>query len=111
MKALKSFEARGRVQGVMFRQTLIRGALKRGLRAGATNDPADRGRVTFTVEGAPAALDAFIGALLATKPLSSMGAEAEAVAEITPPIPMERHEVTTDNVGQFHWRGGVEMYL
>ena len=46
-----SYRAMGRVQNVMFRQTLIRGAQKRGLEAGATNDASDRRVVTFTLCG------------------------------------------------------------
>jgi hypothetical protein len=37
--ASRYFIAIGKVQGVMFRQTIMRGAMKRGIKAGATNLP------------------------------------------------------------------------
>ena len=40
----KSFEVHGKVQNVMFRQTFIRGAMKRHLSGGATNDPENERR-------------------------------------------------------------------
>ena len=43
----------GRVQGVMFRQTLMRGAQRRGLQAAASNDADDRSAVTLTLAGDP----------------------------------------------------------
>ena len=46
-----SFEARGKVQNVMFRQTLIRAAQRHGLEAGASNDRSDRSRVVVTLQG------------------------------------------------------------
>ena len=52
-KETVSYRANGRVQNVMFRQTLIRGAQKRGLEAGASNDASDRRVVTFTLCGDP----------------------------------------------------------
>ena len=48
-----TYRAWGRVQNVMFRQTLIRGAQKRGIEAGASNDASDRNMVTFTLSGSP----------------------------------------------------------
>ena len=51
METRKTFLVKGNVQGIMFRQTVIRGAKKRALKAGATNDPDDRNIVRFTLEG------------------------------------------------------------
>ena len=48
-----SYRVWGRVQGVMFRQTLMRGAQRRGLDAGASNDADDRTAVTLTLCGDP----------------------------------------------------------
>lgn len=48
---LRYFQAIGKVQNVMFRQTLIRAAAKRGLQAGATNSKKNRNEVLFTLNG------------------------------------------------------------
>ena len=45
------FKANGRVQRVMFRQTLIRAAQRRGLMAGASNTRGNTNEVTFTLSG------------------------------------------------------------
>lgn len=45
------FKANGRVQRVMFRQTLIRAAQHRGLVAGASNTRDNTNEVTFTLSG------------------------------------------------------------
>lgn len=50
---VESYRVWGRVQGVMFRQTLMRGAQRRGLQAGASNDADDRSAVTLTLAGDP----------------------------------------------------------
>ena len=39
---MKSFEVFGKVQGIMFRQTFIRGLEKRKISGGATNDPQNK---------------------------------------------------------------------
>mmetsp|Transcript_52166 Transcript_52166/g.130972 ORF Transcript_52166/g.130972 Transcript_52166/m.130972 type:complete len:110 (+) Transcript_52166:55-384(+) len=100
----------GRVQGVMFRQTLIRGAQKRSLQAGATNH-ADRIRVDFTLEGSSDVIDELVEKLQSTKPLNSWGAQVEKLEEAKAGIALEAHQVTTLNVDRFRWSKGVEMYL
>ena len=46
----KSFEVFGKVQGIMFRQTFIRGALKRKITGGVTNDSANHHMVHINSE-------------------------------------------------------------
>lgn len=45
------FKGHGQVQRVMFRQTIIRAAQRRGLVAGASNSKSDINEVTFTLSG------------------------------------------------------------
>lgn len=45
------FKGYGQVQRVMFRQTFIRAAQRRGLVAGASNSKGDINEVTFTLSG------------------------------------------------------------
>ena len=101
----------GNVQGVMFRQTLIRGALKRGLQAGATN-LAD-GSVSFVLKGEKEQIDEIINFLESGKVINSWKAKVEKLSELSEKdaIAFENHQVTTDNVDNFNWSEGVEMYL
>lgn len=107
----RSFFVRGRVQGVMFRQTFIRGALKRKLQAGATNDPHEKTLVEFTLKGEKADIDRYWSDILNTRPLNSWGAMVEGGGEMSRTIPIEEHEVTTENVDAFNWSSGVEFYI
>jgi len=95
----------------MFRQTVIRAAEKRGLKAGATNDPSDRSIVRFTLEGNESLISEIIDFMTAGKKLNSWGAQVESLEELTPSYDVNVHEVTTNNVNDFNWSGGVDFYL
>jgi acylphosphatase len=95
----------------MFRQTLIRGAKKRGLEAGATNSAVERHRVDFTLRGDNNKIEELITILKSGKPINSWGAKVTSLIENTSGIPLNEHEVTTTNVDNFKWKKGVEMYL
>ena len=75
-----TFKASGRVQGVMFRYTFVTSAMRRGLQAGATNNPQNQNEVWCTLEGKQGPIDSFLSELLQTRPLNSWLAE---VFEIT----------------------------
>jgi acylphosphatase len=104
------YVARGRVQGVMFRQTLIRGAQKRGLRAGATNLPGGD-EVAMTLEGEEKAILDLVETARRTRPLNSWGATIEELVDEGHGRPIEDHQVTTENVDGFSWNPNIEMYL
>eukprot|EP01122_Echinamoeba_exundans_P014742 TRINITY_DN6732_c0_g1_i1.p2 TRINITY_DN6732_c0_g1~~TRINITY_DN6732_c0_g1_i1.p2 ORF type:complete len:100 (+),score=16.53 TRINITY_DN6732_c0_g1_i1:23-301(+) len=80
--ALRYFTVKGRVQQVMFRQTLIRAALKRNLRGGATNSKRDRNEVTFTLEGDGSKIDEIVNFMKTGKPPNSWGAQVEKKHEL-----------------------------
>ena len=105
------FEVRGKVQNVMFRQTVIRGLLKRQLVGGATNDAKDKALVRMTLAGDAAAVDAFVAALRGGKPINDWGARATKLTEVSQGTPFHEHQVTTDNVDSKKWNPNVKMYL
>jgi acylphosphatase len=104
------FLAQGKVQGVMFRQTVIRGAHKRKLRAGATNLPGGT-QVAITLDGDDGAIDDIVAAATKLQPLNSWGAAIETLTELESGRELEEHQVTTDNVDDFSWNPNVEMFL
>jgi acylphosphatase len=104
------FLARGRVQGVMFRQTLIRGGQNRRLQAGASNLPNGR-EVAFTLEGEAEAIAALVEALRTRQPLNSWGARVDCLLEQDSGDPVEAHQVHTGNVDGFSWNPNIAMYL
>jgi acylphosphatase len=106
------FVACGAVQGVMFRQTLIRGARKRNLRAGATN--LDDGRsVAITLLGDPMIIESFANEIKSKKELNSWGARVDswAIVEEGKGKDIAIHQVTTENVDTFAWDTSVKMFL
>ncbi|KAA6403287.1 MAG: putative Acylphosphatase family protein [Streblomastix strix] len=106
-----TYHIRGKVQNVMFRQTLIRAALNRGLRGGATNEKPDKHLVSLTLSGQKNKIDEIINFLKSGQSLNSWHAQAQSVNELPNVIPIEQHQVTTDNVDQFHWNPSVQFYL
>ena len=111
MTTERHFQVDGRVQGVMFRQTLIRAAQKRGLRAAASNMP--DGSVTFLLAGDPGKIEEIVTELTSGREINSWGARVEKLSPLpeNQRIPFEKHQVTTGNVDEFRWSTGVDMYL
>ena len=107
----KYFDVYGKVQNVMFRQTFIRGALKRNLSGGATNDPLNQGRVLCMLEGGEKEVEDYIHFLEEKKVINSWGAKVEKIAPSEETKPIENYEVTTRNVDHFNWSPNVEMYI
>jgi len=105
------FKVTGKVQGVMFRQTFIRGSHARGLKAGASN--LSDGSVSCFLSGPADMIDDIIVNLLSGEPINSWGALVDRMIPISDPegIPFERHQVTTGNVDSFNWSSDIEMYL
>lgn len=108
---ISSYAVFGLVQRVMFRQTFIRGLIKRGLKGGATNDHRDASRVTLTIEGPREQAQELVEELAKIAPLNSWGAKVDRWEELTDSIEIHKHQVTTENVDQFNWSDGVEFYF
>jgi len=104
------FLAKGNVQGVMFRQTVIRAAQKRSLRAGATNLPGGR-EVAITLDGDDEAILEMVKAARELKPLNSWGAAIDELVEQDGGRHIRGHQVTTENVDDFSWNPDVNMFL
>eukprot|EP00939_MAST-03C_sp_MAST-3C-sp1_P002916 g2916.t1 len=102
----RHFIARGTVQGVMFRQTLIRAALKRKLQAGATNRK--DGSVAISLRGREVDVEALAKDMRSCE-LNSWGASVASLDTTSDGIPV--HQVTTENVDTFAWDPTVKMYL
>ncbi|EAX91219.1 hypothetical protein TVAG_066240 [Trichomonas vaginalis G3] len=101
----------GWVQNVMFRQTLMRAAIKRGIIAGATNNKNDHYRVDFSMKGPEPKINELLNEIKSGKVLNSWGARALDV-KITDSgkDPLE-HKVNTTTVDTFNWDKDVEFYL
>jgi acylphosphatase len=101
----------GRVQDVMFRQTIMRAAIARGLVAGVTNVRTDRTRVDISLKGDQAKIQEIIDGLKSGKQLNSWGARCDTTEIVrTGKEPLE-HEVNTGNVDDIEWVKGVKFYL
>ena len=107
----KSFEVFGKVQGIMFRQTLMRSCHRREISAGATNDSNNRDRVTFSLDCEEAKIHSLCKDLIELDRLNTWGANATKLNELNTFILLSEHQVTTDNVDDFKWTEGVEFFL
>jgi len=95
----------------MFRQTFIRGALKRKLQGGASNDTQDPNRVHCTLVGDETVVDDMMDRLQTGHPINSWNARVEALHIYNHFIDLSEHQVTTNNVNRFNWSPNVEFYL
>jgi acylphosphatase len=123
--AERSYRAYGRVQQVMFRQTVIRAMAKRNLVGGATNRKDGSAAVDITiavvmseeseqdeeVKDDTIIIQGFVDLLKRTKPLNNWGARVDSIVPLPTIIPYKKHQATTDNVDAFNWNPDVEMYI
>jgi acylphosphatase len=103
--------AKGKVQNVMFRQTIMRAAISRGLIAGATNVRSDCHRVDIALEGDSAKIQEIVDGLKSGKRLNSWGACCNSVEIVSSGLSPLQHEVNTNNVDDIQWVEGVTFYL
>ncbi|KAH7491552.1 hypothetical protein KRP22_002979 [Phytophthora ramorum] len=106
-------EVRGKVQNVMFRQTVIRAMQKRGLEGGATNDRQDRNLVRVTLRGDPKRVEELVAALRQGQPINDWGATATSVEDVDAErgLALEAHQVTTASVDNHQWNPNITMFL
>ncbi|RLN95385.1 hypothetical protein BBJ28_00014044 [Nothophytophthora sp. Chile5] len=106
-------EVRGKVQNVMFRQTLIRAMQRRGLEGGATNDRRDKQLVRVTLRGDSERIEELVAALRRGAPINDWGAKASSVEDVEPTrgLALEAHQVTTATVDNHRWNPNVTMFL
>ncbi len=108
---IKHFKARGKVQGIMFRQTLIRGAQKRGILAGASNCRKNRNTGFFCLAGDEDEIEEFITLLKSGIELNNWGCKTEEIEELNTEKSLRDYEVTTENVDKFNWNPNITLYL
>ena len=111
MNTERYFRVLGRVQGVMFRQTFIRAAQKRGLTGAATNLP--DGSVSCFLSGSEGQINEILEGLRSGREINSWGARVEQLIPLDPAegLAFEKHQVTTANVDAFNWSPDVKMHL
>jgi len=108
------FDVYGKVQKVMFRQTLMRAAKKRNLFAAASNDRTDPQHVLCYVEGDEKLCQEIMERIESGMQLNSWGAKASKLEVCERPesdFLYEEFEVNTKNVDDINWSEGVEFYL
>ena len=105
------FTFHGHVQYSMFRQTIMRGAMKRNLEAGATNCKDDKNKVIATFSGDRSQINDLVSVLGSGKVLNSWKAQVTAYEETPSGLEIADHEVTTKNVDDINWPGAVEIYI
>eukprot|EP00055_Hartaetosiga_balthica_P010452 m.44537 g.44537 ORF g.44537 m.44537 type:complete len:90 (-) comp7179_c1_seq1:2357-2626(-) len=89
----------------------MRACQRLGLQAAATNMKKDRNAVKFSLYGSKEVVDGLVNRLKTVIPLNSWGASVTRLEEDSKPWPIEKHQVTTDNVDTKRWNPNVEMYL
>ena len=107
----KSFLVFGEVQGVMFRQTFIRGLIKRDLKGGATNNKDSEKTVSITISGDENEIDTVVKDLKTIKIINSWNATIQEIRALDKTIETSDHEVTTENVDEIKWSSGVDFYF
>lgn len=101
----------GWVQNVMFRQTLMRAAIKRGIVAGATNNPQNHSRVDFALQGPESKVDELLNEIKSGKVLNSWGARVGTLTLTDNGKEPLKHRVNTVTVDSFNWDKDVEFYI
>lgn len=88
----------GKVQNCSFRQTIVRGALSRGLVAGATNVENDSSRVDISISGDSLKVKEMIDEIKSGKELNSRGAQCTKIVFLENGRQPLEHEINTSNV-------------
>lgn len=109
----KCFRVEGKVQKVMFRQTLTRAMLKYGLKGGASNRKDDVNAVDVTLCGDAKKIKELMDRVGNGRPINDWGATATRVIEkeYDPKDDWKEHKVTTENVDTFNWNPNVKMFI
>lgn len=103
--------AKGNVQGVMFRQTILKVAKNLGLTAGATNCYYDPERVDISLQGEENKLRLFFDKLKPGKELNSWGAKIDNFEYLDNGRRPLDHQINTNNFQDFNWRQDITFYV
>eukprot|EP01120_Amphizonella_sp_Union-15-10_P017096 TRINITY_DN9390_c0_g1_i2.p1 TRINITY_DN9390_c0_g1~~TRINITY_DN9390_c0_g1_i2.p1 ORF type:complete len:119 (-),score=15.82 TRINITY_DN9390_c0_g1_i2:22-378(-) len=110
-KLVRYFTAIGNVQRVMFRQTLVRSAIRRGIEAGASRTPNDRAEVSFTLVGNNKQIQEIVTKLKQKKNINNLGAKVLLLREFTSGKEVQEHEVHSGNYLAGEWDPDVKINL
>lgn len=102
---------RGKVQHAVFRQAIMRAAIKRNVIAGATNDESDQDRVEISLQGPKDKVQEIIDGLKSGKPLNSFGAMCTSVEIVNSGKKPLEHESNTAKYDMTRPTGSCEFYL
>jgi len=94
----------------MFRQTIMRGAMKRGLKSGATNLE-NKTEVDFMLEGDEAKINEMVDFIKSGQDINDWGAKIDELKELDSDNSIDDYDVTTENVDSFKWSTNVNFYL
>ena len=106
-------EVRGKVQNVMFRQTVIRAMQKRGLEGGATNDSHDKNLVRMTLRGDLEQMEDLVAVLRQGKAINTWGARPTSIIDVDAEhgMALDAHQVTTATVDTRRWNPNITMFI
>lgn len=112
-EVVECFEVEGKVQKVMFRQTIVRAMLKHGLKGGASNRKDNKDLVDLTICGDHKKIRDLMARVGNGRPLNDWGATVNRVVEVEagPHDDWKQHKVTTENVDTFNWNPNVTMFI
>lgn len=102
---------KGKVQHVVFRQAVMRAAIKRNVVAGATNDESDPDRVEISLQGPKDKVQEIVDGLKSGKPLNSFGAHCTSVEILSNGKDPLEHETNTAKFDMTRRDGSCEFYL
>lgn len=110
------FEAYGVVQGVHFRQTIVRSCKLKNITAGVSNDKTNPNKVSCFFSGNKQAIDEFYKLIISTHPLNSRGADIEKTQNLNLPessnsLFLESFDIHTKNIDSYFWDSKVEIYI
>ena len=109
--SIRHFKAKGKVQNIMFRQSLVRGLEKRGLEGGASNCSRDRNTAYFCLKGDHDKIEKLIDFLKSGIKLNNWDCHIKEITELSIDKSLKNYEVTTENVNNFNWNPNIIMYL
>jgi acylphosphatase len=103
--------AKGKVQEVMFRKTLVRASHKYGVEAGGTNSKVDSDVVEITVAGESDKIDSFLEFLSSGKKLNSIGAQIFSLEPMSEGLRVGDHVTHTGQFGSMSFPTDVVFYV
>lgn len=103
--------ARGKVQEVLFKKTLVMAGHRHGVKAGVTNSEEDKNRVDITIQGEPEKVDELLKVLAPGRKLNSIGAEFSSVELVESGKRFDEHTAHTGQFESTRFPDGVEFYV